>query len=441
MNVSLHDALHELAEEQPRYAAPADLARTAWSAGRRRRHWRQAIVVAVVLALVGVGALAVQAVRSSLPVAPASGGSSQVSGYPERIGPQLWVGDLPSRPGPIALLMQRVEHKEGWDDPVGWEAISETGHRWRLPRGREVYEFEPTLSPDGTELAYLASMHGPFVIRNLVTGHVTRFPDVTSNEEPINRPYFVEGQDTAFWSPDGRHVMMTGGRPDLMGTALILGVDGSIHQVLGQRFPVGWASNDISVWAVYTPKRSGTPPVRLQMMNLQGRVVRTLTLDLRVASDALARGDIVVSPDGSQVMVLRESNGSGSSVTRYSMADGDRLGRPDTFDDLGGVCPLAWAGHDPVVSVLNGDDNIDPVKVTPTGEQRFIEIAPRLGSSCEVWAADALTGTRHGSVWGLSNSWWSWWWKETLLITLAALALLTAAVLLARRASLRRART
>lgn len=261
---------------------PLELAQVAWSQGRRRRRLRHATAATVVLAVLGVGAATLPFIHQPLPFAPADGGgSTAVEGYPERIGHQWWVRDLPAKPGPMALLMQRVVHRDTYDQPAVWEAVSESGQRWRIPGVYGGYDDYPSLSPDGRRLAYLSGARGPYVIRDLVSGVVTTFPSVGPAVGTSERTYATQGQAPAFWSPDGQHVVMAGFRnePSLSGRALVLGIDGSVQLAHGRGFPAGWLDAQTVVWLAPETYRGSKPvPVDVKFTDLSGRELRSVTL-------------------------------------------------------------------------------------------------------------------------------------------------------------------
>jgi hypothetical protein len=199
--MTLHDLLDDLARTEP-VAAPA-LAERAWTAGRRRRlrvRLQAGIGVAAALALL---ALVVPPVTQGVPAAPfARGSGAAVDGYPERIGRQWWVRDLPDRPGPLAAVLERTGD---------WYAVRADGHRWRLPedeRGIQVV----ALSDDGRLLGHLQAPHGPYVVHDVVSGRRTRFPDVKGHLGITERSRFqVHAQTPARFSPDGRYLLLLGG--------------------------------------------------------------------------------------------------------------------------------------------------------------------------------------------------------------------------------------
>jgi len=126
MSNQLHEPLHDLLAEVPSYVVPD--ARAAWTAGARRRtRLRVAggglVVLLVLLVGAGIGVL-----PHSLDVAPADQSGGGGHGHPTRIDYPYWTRDLPDRPGPVAGVLERVSHESSFDKPLGWYAVSSSGH-------------------------------------------------------------------------------------------------------------------------------------------------------------------------------------------------------------------------------------------------------------------------------------------------------------------------
>jgi hypothetical protein len=416
MTKDLRSALKDLVAEDPPNLVPHELAQAAWSQGRRRRRVRQLTIAALVLAVVGVGAVTVPLASHSQLFAPTDGGgSTSVGGYPERIGHQWWVRDLPAKVGPMALLMERVVRNEYG----GWDVVSESGHRWRLPS--VVGDDVPALSPDGRRLAYLSGVQGPYVLRDLVTGRTTTFPQIGTGSIPSKTEYTSTGQSPAFWSPDDRHLVMSGFRNDhaLTGRALMLGVDGSVHLLRGRGFPAGWADSSTVVWLSPTTYRAHAPiPIPARFTDLLGRMKRSLSLATPMRTGTLHQSSGVVSADGTEILVVQEQQGGFDNVLRrFSLADGRQIGPAQRIDNLVSACPVALSRSTPVAPVYNQDDAY-PADLSSTGAKRLVAIDPWVGNECVIWAANALNGTRQGMLFGLSMVWWTWWWREILLVAL-----------------------
>ena len=97
--------------------------------------------------------------------------SDAADGYPLRITRPYVLQDLPTRPGAIAGLLRSDE---------SWLAVSPHGHLWELADDDDKFEVLPALSDDGRVLAYLQTSDdgfGEYVIRDLVSGVLTAFPD------------------------------------------------------------------------------------------------------------------------------------------------------------------------------------------------------------------------------------------------------------------------
>ena len=179
MSNQLHEPLHDLLAEVPSYVAPD--ARAAWAAGARRRTRRRVAtgglaVLLVLLAGAGIGVL-----PRLVPVAPADQPGGGVHGYPTRLDYPYWVGDLPNQPGPVAGVLSRLHRGNASVEPLGWYAVSPTGHLWHLPGSENKYL--PALSPDGTQLAYLDVRRGQgFTIRDLTSNTSTSI-DVGAHQD------------------------------------------------------------------------------------------------------------------------------------------------------------------------------------------------------------------------------------------------------------------
>jgi hypothetical protein len=420
MSSDLHDKLTDLVTEVPAFLVNDDLASVAWAAGRRRRRVRRAATAGLlVVVLACAGLLAGRAMDLVRPLQPAaSQKSAGVDGYPERIGHQWWVRDLPSKPGPMAGLMQRTS--PGGSD---WYAVSESGRLWRLPVQSDDDD-SPTISPNGRYVGYLTSNRGPYVIRDLVNGTTTSFPGIGSGIESVRTTYFVYGQQPAFWAPDGKHLLIPGAlRSPWRGRTLLLGLDGSIQVGRGNDWPAGWVDDSSIAW-VEIPAHHSTPggqPAEVTITNSSGVRQRTVELATRIREANVDQWSFMVSPDGKAILLVKKYDLGGSVAQTFSLADGAALTPPSLVKNAATVCPLGWAGDAPVVPVADAQSSGDTATASDNETHPLVTVYPGLHSQCLIWASDALAGTAHGGPFGLSSAWWTWWWRE-ILLGLAVLA-------------------
>jgi hypothetical protein len=357
MTNSLRDAFDDLVTVVPEHVVRDDLPAAAWAAGRRRRLRRRLVNGALAAAAVVVAAVVVvpmvQDVRSLPPASDER--QPSVSSYPQRIGHQWWVRDLPDRPGPAAGLIQIYR---GGDQVSEWHVISPTGHRWRLPMpNTDIY---PTISPDGRYLGFLIDNAGPYVIHDLATGALVEFAEFSDgslyDDVPVyDAPYSVYSQNPSFWSPTGRLAWIPGyaeADSDELRSEFVLGVHGSMTRIerrssLG--LAAGWTSEDALVFVKYhyaNPERS-EPPVQeisVSTSDLDGNVIRTVTLDpgRPWETDFGSQWDAVVSPDGTEIAVIEEISFDGYRLHRFDLSNGSPTGEPT--DVANAEVPCASAG-------------------------------------------------------------------------------------------------
>ncbi|MDI1464114.1 hypothetical protein QEZ54_24305 [Catellatospora sp. KI3] len=426
MTSDLRDAFDDLSADVAPYVVGDDLGRTAWRAGRRRRTRRLAATGGLALA-----AAAVLALIAPWPVIPQTlgpaGTDARATGYPQRITHQWWLSDLPDRPGPLAGLVEI-----NGPDTFGWRALSQHGNQWRLPQGIGTGDW-PALSSDGRRLGYLAAQEGPYVLRDLVEGTQLRIPSISGGTIGLPARYWVGDQTPTFWSPDGAHLLLSGGERTADGTppaGLIVDLTGSVRSVPGDLgFPAGWAAADRPVWV----KVSGADgrseyKVTATTTDLTGTPVTTVTLrpsDAWPGGGGLNQWSGLASPTGDQLLLTGYLTGDRGEVRRFSLRDGTELG-VTTVDDVWVPCGSSWAGEVAAMPLmLRSDDGgtASTALLRPDGPRQVVAADPDLSATCLVWASDALAGEAHGWPFGLSTAWWSWWWRE-ILAGAAALAML-----------------
>lgn len=434
----IHDALDDLVTEVPSHVVPEDLAGTAWRSGRRRRIRKRVVGSAVAVAVIGALTVAVLPFVDNLTSAPPAGDpgdSASVTSYPERIGHQWWVRDLPGRPGPVAGLIDLVNERDSWDEPAGWHVLAQSGHRWRLPT-TELTDTHPTISPNGRYVGYLESNVGPYVIHDLVTGEKVDFPEIGSGVDYADNLYFLNAQSPSFWSPDGTRVVIYGALHSGQDAVdrIVLGVDGSLTRVkadigewIGQA--AGWASNDELVWVASRhadpdDRDSPVEEVVATITSVDGELRRTIELQRRSdapwATSGLSQWGAVVSPDGTEVVVNEDRYELGQEsfhLSRFSLSDGSAAADSVRMSDLAPVCGVSWAGNRITVPVRAdaGRDETTTATIDGGQVQPLVVVEPGVHTRCIVWAGDALAGEAQGGLFGLTTWWWTWWWREIVV--------------------------
>ncbi|WP_155372701.1 TolB-like translocation protein [Catellatospora vulcania] len=423
MTSRLSDAFDDLTAEVAPFVVRDDLGRTAWRAGRRRRTRRLLTTSSLAVTALAVLAMTVLPWAGGPRALTPAGGEAGVTGYPQRIGHQWWIGELPERPGPVAGLVEIVDQESETD---GWHVFSEHGHLWRLAPHFGGTGDWPALSPDGRRLGYLTDQDGPYVIRDLATGRTTSFPSI--GDATIGRPsaYLVAGQSPNFWSPDGAHLLLHASLPPVTPGAAILGMDGSVRFAprndLGH--PAGWAGDDRLVWVKATGDDPAAPgyAVTATTTDLAGAPVGAVTL--RPADGWRQDGHLnqwspATSPDGTELLVSEylSAGEDRAAVRRFSLSDGGERGSA-TVDHVTTPCGASWAGDVPAVPLNlpdTGEGYASTVLLEPAGPRRVVTADPELDTRCLIWAAGALAGEPHGWPFGLATPWWTWWWREILV--------------------------
>jgi hypothetical protein len=451
MTNPLRETLDDLVVDVPRHVVPADASAAAWRAGRRRRIGKRVAgsVAALAIAALAVTTLPVLDELRSAPPAdsdPAPG----VTSYPERIGHQWWVRELPDRPGPVAGVINLYRENQRPYVPRGWHAVSPRGVLWKIPG--DAYH-EPTISPDGRHLGYLRAADSPYYLHDLVTGELLEFEDISGNwtENEDAFAYLIYDQSPSFWSPDGSRVLLPGNRWDDgdISHRPLLSTDGSLTEVVHDYEAVGhaagWVSDSELAWA--RPIRvdpddqdSAITGITVSITDLTGTVLRAVDLDVDDGGDdqmssRFSQWSAATSPDGSQLLLRVETDWDDHYLFVYSL-DNARVTATATPADLATVCPAGWTSDGrPTIPIHDWDDDLASTAVLDDGDVRpVVRVEPGLGSRCIIWAGDALAGKARGGIFGMANAWPAWWWKEiTLLVALSA----GAALLIRRRRGVR----
>ncbi len=419
--MSLTDLLDDLAGSEP-VAARADLA---WADGRSRRRAVRVRALVAAAAVLGVLALVLPGPPAPAPSFARSAGTV-VDGHPERIGRQWWVRDLPDRPGPVAALLQQPGA-----DGTTWDAVRADGHRWRLPEVSHRTDLWPALSADGRLLGYLEQQSGPYVVRDLVTGERTEFPEIVEPAGADLERGFLYGQSPAFFSPDGTRLLLPAGAAVLDLRTRSITLLRAQERLSGLGMPAGWAGDDRIVWLHGGGDGSlgSAEPLRARTTDVAGATLADVELE--------ATGGVfpsqwagTTSPDGSVVAITTTTAFSAAplGVTLYTLVDGTSRG-PVVPVDAHQPCATTWSAAALVVPVLPPEGAVVAQDILLGTRETSTVAAPQLGARCLVWAADALDGpARGGGLVGTSEAGWTWWWRELLLAGLLAVLAAVGAV-------------
>ncbi|HEX4976497.1 MAG TPA: hypothetical protein VFV40_01405 [Nocardioides sp.] len=190
MSTDLRDGLHALAQRRAPAVAPPDL----WRRGVRRQRRVRLATTGLVLAAVTLGVVGTAVVGDALRTAPPPPAGTRAEGaIPDRLHtPSPWLdGTQGEPPGPLAVIAG-AERLTGWRGTVvnGWVGVSAGTGEYRfldLPGAVDLgaedmlgSETDPSLSPDGTAVAYWlthpenADWVGGWASYDTVTGEVVR---------------------------------------------------------------------------------------------------------------------------------------------------------------------------------------------------------------------------------------------------------------------------
>jgi hypothetical protein len=407
MTADLRELLDDLAASEP--VPRPGLAERAWIDGRGRRlrsRLQVAVAAAAALALV---ALVTPGLPAQVGVPQFAGrGAQGVDGYPERIGRQWWVRDLPDRPGPVAGVLESYS----------WYAVRADGHRWRLPgdAGLQV----PALSQDGRMLGYLAGTDGPYVLHDLVTGRRVVLEELYAGGLPgPGRIQLVVGPP-GLWSPDARRLLLWSAE----GMLLVDAADGRIGPLAQPGLPLGWVADDRIAWLRVSGAGEKLMPLTVRVTDLDGQVQSEVELQ---GSTGLSTGSMALRPDEGELAVLTHDD----ELHRFELPSGQLVQEPVQLE-TSFVCGPSYSPDGALVlsvsPAVGGPATV--MEVTAAGPQPFTVAAPSVSAHCVHWAGDALTGpARGGGLLGTSDATWTWWWRELLL---GALGLAGAAAVLRR---------
>lgn len=411
-----------------------------WRRGRRRRAGRVvAVGVCAVTSVLLVVAVLLGAQGLALArVLPADGGdtnSTGARGYPQRIGHQLLVTDLPDRPGPMAGLLQVRDSDEQSGDELSWQAVSPSGRRYSLPFVEgNMSETYPVISADGRRIAYYQSSFDRMIVRDLVSG-VTWLPNVggPSRSGPdggftSRREHQLAMQSPGWFTPNNRFLAL----PTEDGPVVWDLRDGGGRVVPTMAQAAGWLDDDTLIGRTVgaTDRSAGDSGVEVVAWNRSsgqtaslGRVefirppVDGAFLDGQWWGQVRGDGTLWVALVGESDDIRRITGVSLPGLDPVDLAGAtvpELRWNELQYDPVGRV-PLAWQGTTPVgVSSLFADRSVRPQLV-----DRSMRTVTALESSVDIdnvlWAEDALAGDPSFSIFGTSTAWWTWWWKELAL--------------------------
>lgn len=435
---TLTEALRRAADDAPTDVGRPDAVEAAWAGGRRRRVAGRvggvATVLAVVALVVGIVGGSVGVVPRA--VVPADGGrGAGVSSYPQRIGHQWWVRDLPLRGGPVAGF---VASGEGG----AWQAVTPDGTRWALSAVSDA-TVRPAVSSDGMRVAWFQGGDlDRYIVNDRRTGALWFSSTVGLRTGPSrdgrpSRPHQVALQSPAFFSTDGSLLAV----PSVDGVVVLPLGSGSDRLVSGIAQPAGWrdathlvgrspasaervvewdatAGSVKDLFTLSLPEEPGGTHVQTAGQDwatvVRGRLVVLLERTVELGQGRLSDDGLVVvrSLPGGEVQQAPGASRAGGPAWLASY--------PSTTGWLpgvqGAISPL-WVVGGEVAQADEGGLGT----VSDTASQRLVVAEDSVDAAQQVWAQGALDGGPTWSLFGTSTWLVTWWWKE---IALAALALL-----------------
>jgi hypothetical protein len=442
MSRTLAEALGDLADEVEVDDASRTLAPAVWRRGRRRR-LRARVAQGAMAAAVVVAALLMALPGAPLRSAPPAGDDHAPLGYPQRIGKPWRVGELPERGEPLAGVAFGA-----FDTPSSssgtWYAVAQDGGLSHLSVNRDFFDVTvPALSADGRLVGYVDRDSGHYVIRNVVTGRLTRFPSVAgqqlsaADQGGTGSPYLADVQTPGYFSPDGQHVAVRALAGAARTTALlVLGVDGSVREVpWGEGYNVAGWLDDTQVLALSSRDSGsgGQPAVELTpvAVDLSGQTRRLPTLQNEVPFSVFlySQWSPSLSPDRRTLLIVlgvsdqhpSAQGQSGIAPLVFDLQSGRQTGNGWSAAEPGSEplysgTPVEWRGNVWVLPRLEPEG----LRLGPEGDadpdHALIVTDPRLRFTRLDLADRALSGPVHESVWGTSTSAISWRTRELVLL-------------------------
>lgn len=379
---NLRERLDDLVIDVPLEVVP-DIA-SARTVGDRRRRVRRGLSVVLVAAVTLLcGLVGVRAVTAPAPQPAESERPPSVSGYPERVTAPWWVRDLPDQTEPLAGVFEA--------DSGNWFALGEHGEVYQLDFLYTGSGNFPSISPDGTKIAYVGH-DWRVAIRDVVTGDVVTFPTVSGGKEIPGATLFWTAQAPAAWSPDGTHLLVQGGS---LGRAkpqygnVVLGTDGTVAPVVPNGNPAGWLDLDHALLfdsqgSLITVDRAGQQVASVAVKGLSSR-------------KQLNQFSPVVTADAETLLITTISDATRTArTTSWDPLTGHQLrGNVDT-SGVNTWCPSSRTPKT-ITFASGGYDSALHVEVAG-GSSSLLMIDPALEPTCVLLADHALAGQPTGSL-------------------------------------------
>jgi hypothetical protein len=411
----VRERLEDLVADIPDRMVP-DIA-AARSLGDRRRRVRRVAVVGAAGAVAALALVATSFVSLPRETEPTDNNSGEgVGGYPLRVEEPLWPRSLPEASGPLAGLIEVGERE--------WMGFTDGGDVHRLDFVNSRSGNYPSLSPDGTHVAYVDDDY-LVAVRDLVSGDVVRFPNVSGGQEVGGATLFWTAQSPAAWSPDGTRLLVSGGDlGDGPARTVMLGTDGSAIPVRYGDNPAGWLDDDRAILV-------SDNGAELRTIDREGDLVDGVVLRGLDRGGALNQFSPLVSVDGDTLLLSRIDDHYVAETERWDLATGRRLEGSATTRNVNTWCPSSIT---PSTITFSTRPSGDALHVEVMGGGTLVVVDPSLEPSCVMLASDALTagprpslvdrlldgvGLGSSSTPDLRDNWIAWHWREVALSVLA----------------------
>lgn len=244
---TLTELMREATELAPAPPRRGDEAITdTWRRGKRRNIIRYAApgaAVAAILAFVATLLVSPSGLVNDRTLPADRDAKTPALTYPENVGSQLVITDLPDRPGPMVALTQ-VSSGES----ARWQAISPSGRRYYLPFDEgDTMEIYPVMSSDGTRIAYYQRQNDRMIVHDLVSG--SRWvglqlghpwgPGRTTTDGSA-RDVELQQQSPGFFSPNNRYLALLTSQGPVVYDVL----EDEVSPVQGMSQAAGWLDDD-----------------------------------------------------------------------------------------------------------------------------------------------------------------------------------------------------